>query len=54
MTVKNPERKTFSVTVDAKRVKMLKELVEKVGIKQNGVVNMAITKLHEAEFAAKK
>jgi 16S rRNA C967 or C1407 C5-methylase (RsmB/RsmF family) len=46
--------KKFSVTVDAKRAKMLKDLVEKLGVKQNGVVNIAISKLHELAFPEKK
>lgn len=46
--------KKFSVTVDAKRAKMLKEIVEKLGVKQNGVVNLAISKLHELSFPERK
>jgi 16S rRNA C967 or C1407 C5-methylase (RsmB/RsmF family) len=54
MPNKKADSKKFSVTVDAKRVKMLKELTEKVGIKQNGIINMAISQLHEQEFPPKK
>jgi 16S rRNA C967 or C1407 C5-methylase (RsmB/RsmF family) len=46
--------KKFSVTVDARRVKMLNELTQKIGVKQNGIINMAISRMHEGEFPPKK
>ena len=46
--------KKFSVTVDATRAKMLAELVDRIGVKQNGIINMAISKLHESVFPPKK
>lgn len=54
MAVKKAEGKKFSITVDATRAKMLKELSAKFGIRQNGIINTAISKLHELEFPDKK
>jgi hypothetical protein len=54
MTTKKAERKKFSVSVDVQRQKMIKDLVDKLGVKQNGIINMAISQLHQQEFPPKK
>jgi hypothetical protein len=54
MPNKKAEGKKFSVIVDARRQKMLKDLVEKIGVNQNAVVSIAISELHKQEFPPKQ